>query len=271
MSAATIIADRFKFREVEVLNQYACVLTRMLGAAIAPSNYGFFEDSGALNIPSSNVGTVIQFPKVLKDYLYVDIYIVGGIAGVSALSPEGSFGFTGGVKAVTSGRYTVRIPYVGSISALKFELKDYRVSSIKVGYTTDYVLEAIDDVNWVISPSVDWTSSTGQVSANVAPGATVRGTTVVGFPTANTFGKLWIETYKPLYGLPTIVPGVTFYDGDSCFSYFTFTPFVMVFNPFPTTNNAWIEFTNTLGENVILKIYMRVLSFRGLSTVYGDV
>lgn len=259
--------ERINFQEVSMLSSGLCLLSRLVGAAIAPDNYGSFQDPDQLVIPSSNVGTVLTFPHVIDDYIYVDIAISGGVSGIYAFSPEAAFGCVGGIVNVENGQYVVRLPYVGAIHSLLFQLKDYRVKSITVGYLSGYEEEpVIDAAQFVISPTVGWTVFAGGVTANVNPGATLRGYFDPNL-LAGYVGKVYITT-EAASGLPLVIPGVTIFDGETSFSYFTFNPFSRIFSADPRL--GYIELVNTTAEVISFSIFTRVISFKALSTVYGN-
>lgn len=273
-------SERFAIREVQVLSPALCSLSRLEGQVIAPGNIGTFDQAGQLILPSGNVGTLLSFPRGLKDYLYIDIEIYGGIASIAAVSPEGVFAVVGGVfdtyggilVGTTRNSYTVRLPYCGEIDGLVFQTEDYKVRSIIVGFAVDGMIEARDVTKFGVtgtSVAPPWITGATMISVVLAPTQSAEASIAGAGLTDQIIGKLKIETFLAS-GMPIQTPKVMVYDGVNSLSYPTaISPLELCFSKVP--NVGRVSITNDFTENVTIQLTPTVFTFPPLSTVYGTV
>lgn len=276
---ATILqSDRFSLNSVGILNSALCELSRVPTGVIAPSNYGSFNRFRQLKIPTSNVGTVLGLPRLIRNYLYIEIDIFGGVAGITATGPDGLCGFACGIKNTSACSYTMRFPYCGSIDGFIFYLQDYLIKDIRVYYPSDYLAEetysptllAADDGFGIISQTL------AQV---ISPGTTLKvmlNNSLLGvpgilnnLPSPTRLGRINCSLLGQA-GLPTPTVGFTYFDGVNEYSNFLSGPIDIYIpeNANPFIQNGYILFTNNSAELVQLSMVCYVRRISDISTAF---
>jgi hypothetical protein len=272
-------SKRFSLEAVSLLSKAVCGVSRLAGAVISPGNYGSFTQTSALSIPANNVGTVVSLPSALDNYLYVDIEIFGGIAGVTASGPTVQCPLVGGLKLVQSKTYIIRVPYCGPIETFTFSLTSYVVRKITAVFAPMYLLSAVSDVTKFAG--VD---SGGTKYAKLQVYATSGSTLNIPFnnytpgidaifnilPISGYTGVMQISVLTE-FGMPFTENGYIFYDGVGTLSGFINGDLTICIpdNASDFTQFGYVLFTNPLVEQVALLISPKVRSFSPIATAYG--
>lgn len=262
--------ERSTIQTVSLLSKGFCEISRLEGAEISPGNYGSFGSMQQIGIPASNVGTVISFQNIVDNYLYIDVEIIGGLAGISCRNPNFNYNAVGGVYGVQGGRYTVRLPYCGPIESLLFTLGSYVIHSISIALNSQYVTEARDLTKLTLLSTVGWTDDGEGFERSFFPGASLR-VYLSGTLTSGILSKMQLSTYSAS-GFPVVEPCVTFFNGINAFSYF-FSDKISYCWDYDADLNmqlAYFEVLNNSPELLTVRFVPTVLSFAEISTVYGN-
>ena len=267
----TPAVERFKPKHTQLLVYKFCTVERLAGTPVVIGNYGVLDLFNQLTIGATNVGTIVRFPSQVKNYLYIDIEIIGGIAGIYAQGPGVYFGYAAGLSGVTSGTYICRLPYCGPLEFLQFQLTNYVVKSITAYYPSVYSQETRNLTKFNLtatSGSLALSSNGTYFSTTVAAGASIslkQDPALLGLGVGFA-GRLSL-LIAASSGLPLLTPGYSIYDGVSNFSNYTFAPTTLFLEADNTALR--INYINLSPIPVIFKWSPTVITYSPLSTVYG--
>lgn len=259
------VAERFSYPTTSVLNSNFSPVSRLTGQTIIPDNYGAYNGFTEIVVGATNVGTVLTFTQKIRNYLYIDITFQGNAAAVIVYGPARILQFTQGASGVICGQQTRRIPYCGDIESLTFLQTNYTVKSIEVVSKFDpYSAEMTDLAQLDLQNTVGWTYADGTYSISLAAssGKTVgfAGTLLEGF-----VGRMGIRVI--LSSAPNVSPtDILYSDGVNVISIPMLNEDTILWLPDIIGS---IVFTNNLNSAITLQLTPTVVSFLGVSTVFG--